>query len=177
MRAHFTVVFAALTVFFGTQFASAQTLAESPLSGIYACKVISEPLDRLACYDASVEAVNQKEVKKEIVTIDSTTAKTFKREAFGFSIPSLPKLGLPSAGGDKDDNTLELAVSKVDKSRAGITITMKNGQVWREVSGRLNYIPRGDVTARITKGSFGSYRLSLSNGKERVRGLGVRRVK
>jgi len=53
---------------------------------------------------------------------------------------------------------------------------MDNGQVWREVSGRLNYVPRGDLTARIKKGAMGSYRLSLSNGKERVRGLGVRRV-
>jgi len=124
-----------------------------------------------------VETLSQREAKKEIVAIDSTTAKTFKREAFGFSLPSLPKLGLPSLGdSDDDDDVLEFPVRSVSKTKRGIVITMENGQVWRGVNGRLNYVPKGDLTARISKGAVGSFRLSLSNGKERVRGLGVRRV-
>lgn len=155
--------------------AQAQTPANSPLANAYACKTITAPLERLACFDNAVGLLEQREAKKEIVAIDSTTAKKLEREAFGFSLPSLPKLGLPSRG-DKAAKTVELDVKTVNETRAGFIITLENGQVWREVSGRLNYVPRGDLTARITKGAMGSYKLSLSNGKERVRGLGVRRV-
>jgi len=176
MKAYSTALFAILSALMLTPSAAAQTSETSPLSSLYACKAVTEPMARLACFDASVEVLGQREVNKEIVTIDSTTAKTFKREAFGFSLPSLPKLGLPSLGDSPDDDVLEFPVKSVSKTKRGIVITLKNGQVWRGVNGRLNYVPKGDLTARISKGAVGSFRLSLSNGKERVRGLGVRRV-
>lgn len=150
----------------------------SPLESIYRCKTETDPTARLACYDSAVGIIEGKEAKKEIVTIDAKAAKNIQREAFGFSLPSLPKLGLPKFGGsdDKKDDIVELEVKSVSKNRNGIIITMKNGQVWRGVNGRLTYIPKGNLTARISSASLGSYRLSLSNGKERVRGLGVRRI-
>lgn len=153
----------------------------SPLSGVYACKVITSETDRLACYDAAVGLLQEKEEKKEFVAIDSAAAKTLKREAFGFTLPSLPKLGLFSnkdgaKKAEKDDNTVDLAVKSVSKRHSGIIIVMENGQIWRGTGGRLNYIPNGDLTARISRGAIGSYKLSLSNGKDRVRGLNVKRV-
>lgn len=176
MKAAFSLVLGLIGTAVTTSSAHAQVPENSPLIQVYSCKAISEPLERLACFDNAVGTLEQREAKKEIVAIDSETAKTFKREAFGFSLPSLPKLGLPSLGDSGEDEALELEVKSVNESRVGYTITMKNGQVWREVSGRLNYIPRGDLTATISKGAMGSYLLSLSNGKERVRGLGVRRL-
>lgn len=167
------LITAALTI---TPNASAQA-ANSPLAAVYSCKTETDPTKRLACYDAAVGVLAVKEANQEIVAIDAVAAKEIQREAFGFSLPSLPKLGLPKFGGDGEkDDIVELKVRSVSKSRDGIIITMENGQVWRGVNGRLNYIPKGDLTARIKAASMGSYRLSLSNGKERVRGLGVRRI-
>lgn len=166
--------------------ASAQDAPSSPLAGIYACKDKVDPTERLACYDAAVGIIATKEANKEIVTIDAAASETIQREAFGFSLPSLPKLGLPSFGGSKDGTSKssqssgpkaqEFPVKRVAKGRDGVLITMENGQIWRGVNGRLNYIPKGDLVATIRKASMGSYRLSLSNGRETVRGLGVRRV-
>lgn len=171
-----TYLFAALACLIYAPTTAAQT-SDSPLSSIYLCKAETDPITRLACYDAAVGVLAQKEANEEIVAIDAVAAKEIQREAFGFSLPSLPKLGLPKFGGDtKKDDVVELKVRSVSKSRDGIIITMENGQVWRGVNGRLNYIPKGDLTARIKSASMGSYRLSLSNGKERVRGLGVRRI-
>jgi len=138
---------------------ASEAQANSPLASVYACKTIADPTQRLACFDASVAVLGEREAKKEIVAIDATTAKTFKREAFGFSLPSLPKLGLPSLGDGEKDDVLEFPVKGVAKTRAGIVITMENGQVWKGVNGRLNYIPKGDLTARISRGAVGSYRL------------------
>lgn len=152
--------------------------ANSPLAGIYACKAESDPTARLACYDAAVGVVAAKEAAQEIVAIDANAAKDIRREAFGFSLPSLPKLGIGRLGGGSDTDgpeLIELPVASVSKGRNGIVIRMENGQVWRGVNGRLTYIPKGDLVATIRSGSMGSYRLSLSNGKAVVRGLGVRR--
>lgn len=150
----------------------------SPLGILYECALISGDAERLACFDSNVAALQVKEEKKEIVTLDAAAAKTIKREAFGFSLPSLPKLGLPSFGGSDDDDpeALSFPVKSVKKSKQGYVFYMENGQTWEQASGRFTYIPKGDLTATIKAGAIGSFRMSLSNGKERVRGMGVRRV-
>ncbi|MGB0907232.1 MAG: hypothetical protein ACPGVT_07045 [Maricaulaceae bacterium] len=158
-----------------------QATDTSPLNIIYECAEITSNDHRLSCYDKATQDLRLKEKTKEIVTIDANAANTIKREAFGFSLPSLPKLGLPSLGKnnnskDNKEDSVEYAVRSISKSRRGIIITMENGQVWRGVNGNLNYIPKGKLTAQIKSGAMGSYRLNLTNGKERVRGLGVRRT-
>jgi len=150
---------------------------ESPLTVLYDCSAITDSTERLACYDKIVASLQQAEEKKEIVAIDAQSAKKLKKEAFGFNLPSLPKLGLPSFGGDDDgEETLEIAIKSVRKGGKGYVFTMENGQVWRETGGRLNYIPKGDLTATIKPASLGSYKLSVNNGKTTVRGLRVKRV-
>lgn len=152
--------------------------ADSPLAALYACSSIADNTQRLACFDTNVASIQVKEGKKEIVTIDAAAAKSIKKEAFGFSLPSLPKLGLPSFSGDNADGPDELTfnVKSVRKQGRDYVFVMDNGQVWRQANGNFNYIPKGDLTATINAGAIGSFRMSLSNGKERVRGMGVRRV-
>ncbi|MGJ8563585.1 MAG: hypothetical protein ACSHXY_08530 [Alphaproteobacteria bacterium] len=149
----------------------------SPLGILYECALISGDTERLACFDSNVAALQVKEEKKEIVALDAASAKTIKREAFGFSLPSLPKLGLPSLSSSDDaPDALTFDVKSVKKKGRNYVFYMKNGQVWEQANGTFNYIPKGDLKATIKSGSIGSFRMSLSNGKERVRGMGVRRV-
>ncbi len=157
--------------------AQVQEASSSPLASIYACKDITAEKPRLACYDEAVGRLQERESNKDFVAIDSQAAKKLNREAFGFTLPSLPKLKLFSnEDGQKDDDTIDLAVKTVSKRHNGYTLVMKNGQVWKSVGGRLNYVPKGDLTARISRGAIGSYKLSISNGKDRVRGLKVKRI-
>ena len=172
------IIFVASFVLFGSSVNANAQDAKSPLDNIYACAAITSNTDRLACFDQRVAALKTKEAKKEIVALDAQSAKDIKKEAFGFSLPSLPKLGLPSLG-DGDEagpDTLTFRVKSVQKRGRNYVFTMENGQKWQQVSGRFNYIPKGDLEATIKSGAMGSYRLSLDNGKERVRGMGVRRV-
>lgn len=149
----------------------------SPLTTLYECAAIENDTDRLACFDSNVASLQVKEEKKEIVALDAESAKMIKREAFGFSLPSLPKLGLPMLGGDDDGpEVLTFPIKSVRKHGREYVFTMENGQVWKQSSGRFNYIPKGDLTATIKSGAVGSFKMSVSNGKERVRGMGVRRV-
>ena len=151
----------------------------SPLSTLYDCTAIEEPEERLACFDTSVANLRTAEQKKEIVAIDAKAARKIKREAFGFNLPSLSKIGLPkiSLPGSKGKaEVLVVDVKSIRTSGRVLEITLENGQIWKEVGGRLNYIPKGDLTATIKPKSVGSYLLSLNNGKTTVRGLRVRRL-
>jgi len=161
-------------------FARNQTNSEeikSPLAGLYDCAAIKSSEDRLACFDQMVASLQVKEEKKEIVAIDAEVAKTIKKEAFGFNLPSLPKLALPKLGADKEIDEVSLEVKAVQPYSDKYIIRMKNGQVWRVVSGRVRKIPKGDLTATIKPAALGSYRLNLTNGRTTIRGLAVRRLK
>lgn len=179
--ARLLIVFVGLFfVFAAPAFAKDNVAADpaSPLGKLYECAKITIDTDRLACFDSNVATLQVKEEKKEIVALDAASAKKIKREAFGFSLPSLPKLGLPSLGGGDSDgpDVLTFPVKSVKKQGRSYVFYMENGQVWRQVNGKFNYIPKGDLTATIKSGAIGSFRMNLSNGKERVRGMGVRRI-
>ncbi|VAV87869.1 hypothetical protein MNBD_ALPHA06-67 [hydrothermal vent metagenome] len=86
--------------------------------------------------------------------------ETLEREAFGFSLPSLPKLRLPSLGrlvgsGDK---------SKTPKKKTVLADTSKSG------GSVLKYGKKGDVTkimvevVRVTQKTNGNYKFYLGNG-------------
>ena len=148
----------------------------SPLTGLYDCAEMSDESKRLACYDEMVASLKIAEERKEIVAIDAQAAKKIKREAFGFNIPSLPKLGLPKIGGDEKIDSVVLKVKSIKKQGRRYVIWFENGQIWEEVGGHINYIPRGELTATIKPKSMNSYMLSLHKGKTTVRGLRIRRI-
>ena len=148
----------------------------SPLTGLYVCAEMNDASERLACYDEMVASLKIAEERKEIVAIDAQAAKKIKREAFGFNIPSLPKLGLPKIGGDEKIDSVVLKVKSIKKQGRRYVIRFENGQIWEEVGGHINYIPRGELTATIKPKSMNSYMLSLHKGKTTVRGLRIRRI-
>jgi Protein of unknown function (DUF3121). len=150
---------------------------KSPLTALYDCSEIADNTSRLSCYDKVAKNLQTAEQKKEIVAIDAQSAKKLKKEAFGFNLPSLPKLGLPSFGGDNDKpEALVAAVKSVRKGGGGYLFILENGQIWQQSNGSFNYIPKGDLTATIKPASMGSFKISVNNGKTTVRGMRVRRV-
>ena len=42
---------------------------------------------------------------------------------------------------------------------------MENGHVWRQISGDLGYIPKGNVSAEIKPAAVGTFFISLENEK------------
>ena len=175
----FSFILTFLFLSFGASLASAKDKVvdfESPLKGLYACADITDNMARLACYDQVAGKLETAEENKELVAIDAKAAKKIKREAFGFNIPSLPKLGLPRIGSGEKIDALVAEVESVKKVRRKYVITLKNGQVWTETGGYLNYVPKGDLTATIKSKSMGSFMISLSNGKSTTRGLRVSRT-
>jgi hypothetical protein len=172
---------------------SGQNLANaaiSPLEPIYACANKPDPTERLACFDAAVATIRAKEAKSEIVTFDKQRVEKVRREAFGFSLPSLPKLGFPAFGGgpkadSKDQSVAKSAVEEdieeqsftvvSTREAAGrVLLTLENGQVWRLTeAGELNAPSRPPFKVKIRTAAMGSFILKVEG---RNKGYRVRRV-
>ena len=168
---------------------SANTVA-SPLEPIYACAAKTDPTERLACFDAAVATIRAKEAKSEIVTFDKQRVEKVRREAFGFSLPSLPKLGFPAFGGgakadSKDQSVASAAVAEdieeqsftvvsTRESAGRVILTLENGQVWRLTdAGELNAPKRPPFNVKIRTAAMGSFILTVEG---RNKGYRVRRV-
>ena len=164
--------------------------AVSPLEPIYACANKTDPTERLACFDAAVATIRAKEAKSEIVTFDKQRVEKVRREAFGFSLPSLPKLGFPAFGGapkaeGKDQSVAAAAVEEdieeqsftvvsTRESAGRVVITLENGQIWRLTeAGELNSPKRPPYKVNIRTAAMGSFILTVEG---RNKGYRVRRV-
>ena len=165
--------------------------AVSPLEPIYDCADKTNPTERLACFDAAVATIRAKEAKSEIVTFDKQRVEKVRREAFGFSLPSLPKLGFPAFGSGApkaDSKDQSVAASAVEEdieeqsftvvstreSAGRVVITLENGQVWRLTeAGELNAPSRPPFKVKIRTAAMGSFILSVEG---RNKGYRVRRV-
>lgn len=160
----------------------------SPLEPIYTCADKTDPTERLACFDSAVATIRAKEAKSEIVTFDKQRVEKVRREAFGFSLPSLPRLGLPAfGGGPKANGKVQDAAEIVDdlekqsfvvistrQSGGRVELNFENGQVWRLVELEELYAPkRTKFNVTISKASMGSFILTVEG---RNKGYRVRRV-
>jgi len=171
--------------------------ADTPTStdDVYACAPIENDTDRLACFDAAVGRLQAAEESGELQTLSRKEIETVQKDAFGFSLPSLPKLsfGKPkpkketteptetavvketppketkTAKTDEDGrlSSITAAVTDVKKSKiSGLTVTLDNGQVWRQSEAKKIYYSRkkGVKEATIKRGRFGGFRMKLDDG-------------
>lgn len=163
-------------------FASGPALAQtstSPLNTIYACALINDNTDRLACFDKNVPIFKAKEEKKEIITIDAEGVKEIERDSYGFSLPSLPKLGILKSKSEKSKKVTQyFDVKSVSNSRKGVTFTMQNGHVWQQINGDIGKVPKGALTAKIKPATMGTFFISVKNedGKASRKGARFKRI-
>ncbi len=151
--------------------------ATGVLDAVYSCASVSEADERLACYDAAVGALQAREQAGEVAVVDRERVREIEREAFGLSLPSLPRLTLPSLGG-REAEPIETIQSEItDWSRAPrgeLRFELANGQTWIQIDDREYRMPRTDtLTASISRASFGSFVLQVN---DRGRNIRVRRV-
>ena len=137
-------------------------------SDVYACKDIAADTERLACYDAAVGRLKAAEEAGEVKTFTRKEVEEVKRDSFGFSIPSLPKLafgGKDADGKDKSDELKEVTfpIKSIGGKRGALIIVLENGQVWHQTDDK-GVNPRGQKEARIYEAALGSYKMKLDGG-------------
>ena len=141
------------------------------LEHVYACATITDEHQRLACYDAAVGNLHEAQNRGDVVAVDRQQVERVNREAFGFSLPSLPHIFGRSGGHAPDAmEAQDMTIASVQRLSTGRAIfTMSNGQVWTQIDDESSRNVRqgGDVT--IHTAIMGSFLMSVKAGGPSIR--------
>jgi len=125
------------------------------------CRAIADSAARLACYDKAAAGLDAAEAKGDIVVVDREQASKVRRQAFGFTLPSL---GLFDRG-EKQEEVDQLVLKIEAARRAGDgkwIFQLEGGQLWRQIdTEELTRNPKVGGVATIKRAALGSYRLSV----------------
>jgi len=130
------------------------------------CRKIEDSAQRLACYDASVDALNAAQRSGDLVTLDRKQRQAVRKQAFGFTLPTLSMFDTGEHEVDSIDETLASASQGVG---GRWVFRMEDGAVWRQIDDEfLSRRPHQGSVVKIKKASLGSFMLSV-DGQPGVR--------
>lgn len=153
----------------------AAAVAETPpaaraelLQKLLDCRKVAEDAQRLACYDAQAGVFDQAEAKGDIVVVDREQARTVRRQAFGFQMPSMTLF----ERGEKPEEVDNVA-STVKAARRGgdgkWLVTLADGSVWAQTdTERMTRDPKAGMEVKIRRAAVGSYLMNVG-GQRAVR--------
>lgn len=132
------------------------------------CRSVADDAARLACYDAQVAAVDQAEAKGDIVVVDREQARTVRRQAFGFSLPSITMFERGEAPEEVENVTG--VVKRAYRNAAGKwVVVLEDDAVWAQIdTERVPREPRAGMEVKIRRAAIGSYFMNLG-GQRAVR--------
>ena len=127
------------------------------------CRKLTEDSARLACYDQAAAALDQAEAKGDIVVVDREQARKVRRQAFGFSLPSISLFEKGETQQELENVNGEVDVARQDGSGKWI-LKLKDGAVWAQIdTNELFKTPKPGMTVKIRKASMGSFLMIVDN--------------
>ena len=125
------------------------------------CRKIAEPDKRLACYDAAAAGLDQAEAKGDIVVVDRNQARQVRRQAFGFSLPSISLFERGEKKEEIDTVTGKVAAAR-ESSPGHWTVTLEDGAVWTQIDpDPLAIDPKPGMPVKIRRASMGSFLMTV----------------
>jgi len=132
------------------------------------CRTILQQDARLACYDTAAADMEAAEARGDIVVLDREQARNMRRQAFGFSLPSMAVLNRGQPAEEVGTSTLQ--VESASRSLDGKWLfRLEGNQVWRQIdTAELSKNPKPGGTVVIKKAMLGSYKMT-SGGASSIR--------
>ena len=135
------------------------------------CRKLTDDAARLACYDTAAGAFDQAEAKGDIVVVDREQATAVRRQAFGFTLPSLSLFDRGDKGQkaeplDRVSGTLARAYRQ---SGGRWVMELEDGAVWTQTD--IEDLPRGAKAGskvEIRKAAMGSFFINV-DGQRAIR--------
>lgn len=144
----------------------------SPLvTAIDRCRQITDPMQRLACYDNAAGALVKATSSGEVSVVDRTEVRRVRRSLFGFSMPRLPFFSGDTTANEAQ-NKLDSTITAVRALNNGYyRITIADDQaIWETSDSSISFDPpRPGQKIEILRGPLGSYFLRI-NGQIGVKG-------
>ena len=133
------------------------------LDQVYACAGIEAEAERLACYDGAVGRLRQAQSAGQFVAVDRAQATELEREAFGFSLPSIPRL-FNFSEGQAEIADITTVIARVGARADGKQLYfLENGHTWVQIDGE-NRRARAGANVTIRRAALGSFMMSLGDG-------------
>ena len=155
--------------------AKEKPVPESPLvQAIDRCRQITDPAQRLACYDAAAGALVTATNTGQVSVVDQSEVRKVRHSLFGFALPKVPFF--------TGDTTANEAQSRLDSTITSVRqlpsgyfriVIADNNAVWQTTDSSISFdAPQAGQKITIIKGALGSYFLRI-NGQVGVRGIRV----
>jgi hypothetical protein len=142
---------------------SADEANKTTLDSVFECAAIEAEMDRLACYDTAVGRLKTANDSGDLVTITRQQVEDVEKDAFGFSLSSLPRLFSRAqsqiTGGETDDLTDPVNSGQ----EAGQAVDKKKQIQKEEETYRVNTIEQ--PLRRVVEFSYEKNRFYLENGQ------------
>jgi hypothetical protein len=159
----------------GPAFAKDKPVPPSPLvAAIDRCRQITDPTQRLACYDSAASALVTATNTGAVAIVDQNEVRKVRHSLFGFNMPKIPFFSGDTTAGEaqsKLDSTIK-SVSALNNGYFRIVID-DNNAVWETTDSSISFDePRPGQKITIVRGALGNYFLRI-NGQNGVRGRRV----
>ena len=149
--------------------------APSPLvTAIDRCRQVTDPAQRLACYDKAAGALVQAANTGAVAVVDQVEIRKARRSLFGFTLPKIPFFSGDSTS-DEAQRQLDSTITSVRALNNGYyrVVIADNNAVWETSDAGISFDPpRPGQKITILRGPLGSYFLRI-NGQLGVRGRRV----
>jgi hypothetical protein len=131
------------------------------LEALSACRAVSDPAARLACFDSAASRLDEAEKTGEIVVVDRKQAGEVRRQAFGFALPSLALFD-KAPGTEKLDRVESVLKAARQGPDGKWILQLENGAVWRQTDPEgPARTPRLGMTVSVRSAAMGSYLVSV----------------
>ncbi|HEY2177961.1 MAG TPA: hypothetical protein VGH15_05210 [Caulobacteraceae bacterium] len=125
------------------------------------CRKLTDNAERLACYDREAAAVQTATSSGDLVTIDREQRRAARRQAFGFSLPSLAFLERGEKAGEVNHLTAQAAEVSQDPFGKWV-IKLDDGAVWTQTEPEmLARRPRKGSSVVLSRGALGGYFMTI----------------
>ena len=132
------------------------------------CRKLTDGAPRLACYDEAAAAFERAEAGGDVIVVDREQAKKVRRQAFGFTLPSISMFEKGESKTELDNVNDRLASARQDTAGHWL-LKLEGGAVWRQIdTNELTRPPKSGMTVVIQKAALGSY-LAAVDGQRAFR--------
>ena len=125
------------------------------------CRKVADSVQRLACFDEAAAGLEQAEARGDIVVVDREQARKVRRQAFGFTLPSLAMFEKGEKQEEIDNTTGKVAAARQNGAGRWV-VKLEDGATWMQVdANELFADPKAGDPVKIRKASLGSYLMTV----------------
>jgi hypothetical protein len=163
-RTQSILVIAGLTlgVSASTALAAAKPVASpTVVQALLDCGKIADNAQRLACYDKASAAIKNATASGDLVSIDREQRRAARRQAFGFTLPSLSFLDHGEAEGAASRVTAMVVEANLDPTDRWV-LRLDDGAVWTQTDPeQIGRRPHKGSVVVIGRGAMGGFFMTI----------------